>query len=668
VQQPIPTSQSRTAEDYRRAWQASEARCRNLIEKNADGVIVISGGGLIRFANPAAATLLGRPVEALLGQPFGVPVIPGETTEIDLVRGGVGNRVAEMRLVEIDWEGEAAFVASLREVSERKRAEDTLRILAEASAVLVRTLDQPTTLVNLSRLAVAYLADWCLIDVVDADGALRRAAVAHREPTLHAQAQRLRGHRFLDRQAPHGPPRVLRARAAEIHPEADADFLAGLATDADEASLLGTFGCRSALLVPLTARDQALGVITFGAAEPGRRYGEPERHLAEELARRAALALDNARLYDESQEAVRRRDEFLAMLGHELRNPLGSILNAVAVLRVRSPADPVAREVAGVIERQGRHMARLLDELLDTSRITQGKIDLRPEPLDLAGVLRDAVEGNRPVLEARRHALALELPAEPLGVVGDPTRLEQVFGNLLNNAAKYTDPGGHIRVCAGREGAEVVVRVRDDGLGIAPDVLPRVFDLFTQAAQSLDRTQGGLGVGLTLVRRLVEMHGGRVEAHSDGPGRGSEFVVRLPAAPAPQPRPLPPPRKPPGGAPRRILLVEDNPDIRDMLAQLLQLGGHSVEVASDGPQGIARALADRPDLALIDIGLPGLDGYEVARRLRAALDGRPLRLIALTGYDQPEDRRRAFDAGFDAYLIKPVDLAKLERLLRQDSP
>jgi signal transduction histidine kinase len=663
VQQPNPVVRPGTADDYKRAWQASEARCRELIEKNADGIIVISRGGEIRFANPAAAALLGCPVGTLPGQPFGVPIIPSEITEIDLVRGG-NNRVAAMRLVEIEWEGEPAFVASLRDVSERKRAEDALRFLAEASAVLARSLDPPTILTSLSRLAVAHLADWCLLDVHDPDEALRRAAVAHRDPTLHAQAQALRGPRLLDRQAAHGPARVLRTCAAEVHAEADGDFLAALATDAEEASLLRAFGCKSALLVPLAARGQALGVLTLGANESGRRYGDRERHLAEELAQRAALALDNARLYDESQEAVRRRDEFLAMLGHELRNPLASVLNAVTVLQLRSPADSVAQELAAVIQRQGRHMARLLDDLLDTSRITYGKIALRPEPFDLAAVLGKAVETSRPLLDARRHTLSVELPPEPLGVRADPTRLEQVFANLLNNAAKYTDPGGRIVLQAGREGAEVVVRVRDNGVGIARDMLVRVFEPFAQADHSLDRTQGGLGIGLTLVRRLVEMHGGRVEAHSAGPCQGSEFVVRLPAGKVGL-SPANPPGAAPPAASRRILLVEDNADVREMLAELLRLGGHTVETAPDGPSGIALARANRPDLALIDIGLPGLNGYEVARQLRAALDGQPLRLVALTGYDQPEDRRRALEAGFDAHLIKPVDLAKLERLLQQ---
>jgi signal transduction histidine kinase len=522
-----------------------------------------------------------------------------------------------------------------------------------------------------ARLATAYLADGCLLDVLDGPHTLRRTA-AHADPDRQALVESLHGCFPFDPGAARGPAAVLRTCRPAVHAEAGDDVLDALAAGPAQGDALRRLGCRSAVLVPLVARDQALGVLTLVTTEPGRHAGPPALPLAEELARRAALALDNARLYDETQDALRRRDEFLAMLGHELRNPLAPILYAVELLRLQADARPEQRALHDVIERQGRHLVRLVDDLLDLSRVTRGKIELRLQPTDLAAVVADAVEASRPLMSARRHELTVHLPGGPLPLVADPTRLAQVLINLLNNAAKYTDPGGHVRLtvartagspCApaapGGAGGEVEVKVSDDGVGLEPDLLPRVFEPFTQAGRSLDRSQGGLGIGLALVRRLVEMHGGRVTAFSEGPGRGSEFVVTLPLRAVDVAPPAPPEPGPAG--PRRVLLIEDHADVRDMLCQLLRLDGHRVDVAPDGPCGLEAARSLRPDVILVDIGLPGMDGYEVARRLRADLPR--VRLLALTGYDQPEYRRRARDAGFDALLVKPVDVAELERWL-----
>jgi CheY-like chemotaxis protein/two-component sensor histidine kinase len=315
-------------------------------------------------------------------------------------------------------------------------------------------------------------------------------------------------------------------------------------------------------------------------------------------------------------------------------------------------------------ERQVQHMARLLDDLLDVSRISRGRIELRKEVVDVAAVIARSVEAVRPLVEERRHELTVALPAGPLRVEADATRLQQILTNLLNNAAKYTDPGGHVWLTAGRDGAEVVVRVRDSGIGIAPDMLPRVFDLFVQAERRLDRSQGGVGIGLTLVKRLVEMHGGTVTAHSRGSGHGSEFVVRLPARPEPDE-----PGKGEAGAatarlPRhRVLVVDDNPDAADSLALLLELAGQEVRAAHDGPSALAEAEAMRPVLVFLDIGMPGMDGFEVARRLRRLPGLAGVRLVAMTGWGQDEDRRRSAEAGFDQHLVKPVEPKALEQLL-----
>jgi signal transduction histidine kinase/ActR/RegA family two-component response regulator len=368
------------------------------------------------------------------------------------------------------------------------------------------------------------------------------------------------------------------------------------------------------------------------------------------------------------KENDRRKDEFLAMLAHELRNPLAPIRNAAQVLKLTGPPDANQQWAREVIERQAQHLTRLVDDLLDVSRITSGKVTLQRETLDLSAVIQRAVEASRPLIDARKHRLTVALAAEPLRVAGDLTRLVQAVSNLLNNAAKYTDEGGSIEVTTGREGAEAVVRVRDDGLGLAADLLPHVFDLFTQAERSLDRSQGGLGIGLTLVRQLVEMHGGRAEAKSDGPGRGSEFEVRLPLleAPTSEPGGRGAERRTPNAERRtalRVLVVEDNVDSAEMLSFMLKLGGHETRMAHDGWAALEAARQFQPQVILCDIGLPGMNGYEVAQQLRAQPPFKQTRLVAISGYGQDEDRRRSKDAGFDYHLTKPVEPDALAALL-----
>ena len=376
-------------------------------------------------------------------------------------------------------------------------------------------------------------------------------------------------------------------------------------------------------------------------------------------------------LLAETRNAVRQRDQFLAMLGHELRNPLATITNAMSVLDAASPPDDALEtEQREIIRRQTDHLARLVDDLLDVSRITSGKIVLQRRPVDLCDLARRAVKAIDGAARKQRHEVfvAASPNCQPVFVDADPVRLEQVINNLLTNAIKYTPAGGRIILSAdiGPDG-QAQLRVRDNGMGITPDLLPRVFDLFTQAEPGLDRSQGGLGIGLTLVRALVEMHDGRVTVHSDGPGRGSEFLITLPRCPAPSVPAASAAGRPSGLSHtsaqtqkkgKKILVVEDQADARRALQRLLQVWGHEVEVAEDGIRGVEAALATLPEIALIDVGLPGLDGYEVARRIRKAMDG-AVRLVALTGYGQPEDRERAFDAGFDLHLVKPVDRDQL---------
>jgi PAS domain S-box-containing protein len=381
---------------------------------------------------------------------------------------------------------------------------------------------------------------------------------------------------------------------------------------------------------------------------------------------------ERSRLERQTQEQAvaladisRRKDEFLAMLSHELRNPLSSILNAVYLLRLQKDEDLIQQQARNIIERQVGHLARLIDDLLEISRITVGSIQLRQERLDLRGIVDRAVETVRSLIDRRKQTLAVELPPEPVWLIADPTRLEQVIGNLLNNAVKYTDEGGSIWLTLEQEG-EAVLRVRDTGIGIAPELLPHIFDLFTQADRASDRSQGGLGIGLTLVEKLVGMHGGTAQAFSAGLGLGSEFTIRLPiAVPMFKPSQAAPVAEASEviSRPSRVLVVDDNLDAAESMATWLQLAGHDVQTAYGGPAALEAAVAFRPTIVLLDIGLPEMDGHEVARLLRQTPGLDNAWLIALTGYGRKEDYRLSEEAGFDHHLVKPADPQKLRTLL-----
>ncbi|PYM75526.1 MAG: hybrid sensor histidine kinase/response regulator [Candidatus Rokuibacteriota bacterium] len=396
------------------------------------------------------------------------------------------------------------------------------------------------------------------------------------------------------------------------------------------------------ITVNLFSESPANVCLTVTNLTEQKRQATREAALAREEAARAA-----------AEAASRAKDQFLAMLSHELRSPLSVILTGVEVLERLELPDNGPLRIRELIGRQARHLAQLLDDLLDVTRVSQGKIDLHRSPVDLGGIVSSVVEDHRGEIEGAGHSLRLSLPSRAVAVDGDRTRLLQVIGNLLHNARKYTARGGDISVSLEQVGLTAQVRVRDTGVGIPSEMLPRIFDLFFQGEPTAPRSGAGLGVGLTLVRRLVELHGGTVEAVSDGPGRGSEFIVRFPVTQSPL---VDEPKEALGVRPTallRILLIEDHDDTREMVGRGLQLLGQTIALASDGETGLRMALADPPDAAVIDIGLPGADGYEIARRLRAAF-GERLRLVALTGYGQADDRRLVQEAGFDAHLVKPV--------------
>jgi signal transduction histidine kinase len=439
----------------------------------------------------------------------------------------------------------------------------------------------------------------------------------------------------------------------------------------------GHLPVRSYLAVPVKSRSgEVFGGLFLGHPEPAR-FDQRHERLVEGVAAQAAIAIDNARLYEASQaqlanreraeaslrDSDRRKDEFLATLAHELRNPLAPIRQAVNISQ--NPAATEAQKAWSheVITRQVQHMSLLLDDLLDISRITRGTLELRRKRTQLANVVDSAVETARPALEAKRHSLTVHLPQVPVFLEVDPLRLAQVLSNLLTNAAKYTDPEGHVRVIGEIVGGEVLVRVIDDGIGITHEALPEIFTMFSQVRSVEDRSDGGLGIGLALSRGLIELHGGRLEAHSAGLGQGSEFVVRLPVGVHAQAEPAAPIA--PAAAPnrrRRVLVADDNVDAGESLAMLLRLDGHEVELASNGSQAVELFDRMRPEVAILDIGMPGLNGYEVAQRIRQKVKNGVM-LIAVTGWGQAADKARAAASGFDHHFTKPVEPAVLSALI-----
>ncbi|MDB5791692.1 MAG: hypothetical protein JWQ80_1716, partial [Massilia sp.] len=451
---------------------------------------------------------------------------------------------------------------------------------------------------------------------------------------------------------------------------------------------------RSYLAVPVVGRSgTVLGGLFFGHPEPGVFTERTERIVAG-VAAQAAVALDHARLYEAARKAAlerdallqseraarveaerlsRMKDEFLAMLAHELRNPLAPITTAAHLLKLGHLDAKAVRNASEIIARQAEHMTDLVNDLLDVSRVTRGLVSLEKEELDVNAVVAGALEQVRPLIESKRHSLTMELSGEPVHVLGDRTRLVQVLSNILNNAAKYTPPAGQIVLRVTATGEQVLVTVTDNGIGIEPDVLPYIFELFTQAERTPDRSQGGLGIGLALVKSLVALHGGTVDARSEAPGLGSEFEIRLPRIdqPAAGDDDAASDDRSARAAPLRVMVVDDNQDAAQMLATLLEVQGHAVSVEYDGRGALQRARLERPQVMLLDIGLPDTDGYALARQLRAMPELRGATLVALTGYGQDEDRRLAEEAGFDHHLVKPADLdqvmqifATIQRTLR----
>ena len=551
-------------------------------------------------------------------------------------------------------------------------ADQRLELLALAGEVLARSLDRRETLDAIARTVVPRIADWCRVDVFDDAGVLQRAVAHHADPARAAF-----GWELVNRLR--APPDTVgsfawvvkhgRSHLAHFDPPIGYDP----ERDKDLLTFASAIGMTAYYVVPLIARGRTLGAMAALQAESGRGFSPADCAMIDELGQRAALALDNARLYEaaeaarrEAERANRVKDEFLGILGHELRNPLAPIAMALRVMQLKGDA-PNADE-RRIIERQVTHLSRLVDDLLDVSRITQGKIELRREPVDLRGVVVKALELTLPMYERRTRALELDLPDAPCLVAGDEVRLAQVVSNLLINAAKFTPDPGAVRLSLAAAGGQATIAVADEGVGIEAALLPHVFDLFVQAAQPIDRRTGGLGLGLAIVKMLVRMHGGSVEATSAGAGRGSAFVVRLPLATTAG-EPVAAPSRPQTLPARtgRVLVVDDNRDAADTLALVLEAFGYEVRTAYDAAAALAALRDFAPDAAVLDIGLPGMDGYALAGEVAKAPSGTRPRLVALTGYGTQQDRERALRAGFDEHLVKPVDpehlIAALDRSL-----
>jgi signal transduction histidine kinase/ActR/RegA family two-component response regulator len=551
------------------------------------------------------------------------------------------------------------------DTTDRKLALQAMEFLATATTTLAALTDHESALSHAVRISVPFIADWCVVYVANERGVIEPHAFAHRDPEQEPRLAAMLAKYPLDWNSPTATVKALRTGTSQLMEELPDTLLAHIAQDEEQLGTIRGLGPRSVISVPLRIRERIIGAMSFVVAAP-RSYTQCDLKFAENIADRTAIAIDNAQLFQAVKQASRQKDEFLAMLAHELRNPLAAIRYAGALGRI-SPGEQQER-FWEIIERQTQNLTRLIDDLLDVSRISRDKVTLRKEPIDMAVIVERALATVRPLVEEKRHRLTVAVSDQPMPLVADPTRAEQIIANLLTNAAKYTPEEGRLAVRAFPHDSQAVVEVVDSGVGLPREMLPRVFDLFAQADRTLDRSQGGLGIGLTVARKLAEMHGGTVSAASAGLGHGSTFTLSMPLCETHAASCAKPGQQAASAESRsmRILVVDDNRDTALGGALLLEALGHEVETAFDGPTAIELARSFQPQAILLDIGLPGMTGYEVARRLRN--DGfQNAKIIAVSGYGQPDDRRRSREAGFDHHLVKPVDQATLEGVLTADA-
>lgn len=674
----------------------NDRRFRAVQEVTPDGlamfrVIRDSDGGLVDFVttyvNLAAQRFIGKLADELLGRSLR-EVFPGIE--------GSGVWMAYVRVAETGWpEGfelglwDQAYevwarnqvirlgdeiAVTFADITPQKRAEASLAVLAEASSALAGSLVQDEVIQRLARVVVGRMADWCSIYLCNADGSVRQAAVADVDPEHERVLQDLFKSGF-DPDGPSGPARVIRTGLPEFLPEINDGEPLTQILDPDLVSKMRSLSCLSHMTVPIMAGRRTVGAIGFGSRTDGRRFSQADLALAEEIGRRTGTALDNMLLYQEAQAASRLKDEFLAVVSHELRTPLSAITGWATLLKSAQQGDPaLLAKGLDVIERNAKSQRKIIDDILDVSRIVAGKLRIRPEPLSMTEVVREAIEVVKPSADARDIALHLEGGEDPCLLLGDPERMQQVLWNLLTNAVKFTPRGGEVRARLRRERGTVAVVVSDTGRGIEPEFLPFAFERFRQEDSSSSRSHGGLGLGLSIVRHLVEMHGGRVSAESEGIGKGSTFTIRLPVNAVAQPcrSDRPPascssplssevaPNGHLGGL--RVLVVDDEEDARDLLLTVLSRHG-AVVMAAASTLDAMKALSDfRPDVLLSDIGMPEENGFALLSRVRREKPGLPA--VALTAYARSEDVEEARIAGFNVHLAKPVDANDLVNVLR----
>lgn len=552
----------------------------------------------------------------------------------------------------------SGYIGTVTDITEQKRAEETVRALLRISERLNSTLDVEELLDILVQEAITLVGAESGVSGLRSDAGMtskryfqkgKMLPLEYCWPPMHGLPGWLIMHKmpYLTNDA---------LKDGQIVHE-----------------LCHQLGVRSALSTPIvTAEGEVVGFFEIHNKKHDEGFTAADREMLLAVSQTAAVAVQNALAYRAQrqaqlslQEADRRKDEFLATLAHELRNPLAPLRNGLSLLRLDDGDEALVDETLTMMERQLQQMVRLIDDLLDVSRISRGKLELRRNPVELAAVITSAVETCRPMIAAAGHQLEITLPEEEIYLDADATRLAQSFANLLNNACKFTEPGGRIGLSANTDQGEVVVVIRDSGMGIPPQMLDRIFEMFTQVDASLERSHGGLGIGLTLVKRLVELHGGTVSARSEGEGKGSEFAVRIPMKPCKGSEPMThdsaqPDQRP---APRRILVADDNRDSAKSLAMMLRALGNEVSIAHDGQEAVDLVASHRPEVAVLDIGMPKLNGYDAARQIRQQSWGEEVVLIALTGWGQEEDKRRSKEAGFDHHLVKPVELATLKQVL-----
>ncbi|HEY9835318.1 MAG TPA: ATP-binding protein, partial [Vampirovibrionales bacterium] len=572
---------------------------------------------------------------------------------------GVGDRL-------LKWLGTAT------DIDDGKRSQQQERFLATASSVLANSLDYQTTLDSLAHLTVPCIADWCAIDVIEKDGTIERLAVAHIDPTKEELAKELYRRYPPKKEEKTGQPNVLRTGQSELYPHIPDAMLVQSAYDTEHLRILRELHLHSGMCIPLKARGKILGTLTF-VLEAGRRtYDHTDLMLAEKLAHRAAIALDNARLYREAQDANRLKDEFLATLSHELRTPLNSILGWAQILRNRRLSEEKMGLALETLERNARLQFQLIEDLLDVSRIITGKLRLNVSSVSLNKAIEDAIESVRPAAEAKHIQLKTQLARHAGPVSGDRDRLQQIVWNLLSNAIKFTPPEGSVTAILEQFESSIQIRIVDTGQGIKPEFLPYVFDRFRQADSSSTRAYNGLGLGLAIVRHLTELHGGTVSADSPGLGQGAIFTVELPLMPRCElpnqtdshdltlepPQEVNPKTSLEGV---RVLLVDDETDARGLLTLVLEECGAQVQAAASVRQALMAIPEFYPQVLISDIAMPDEDGYTLIHqvRKRELSEGGYLPAAAVTAYARAEDRTRALKAGYDIHLPKPVDIAEL---------